>query len=183
MSHSCEPLGTYIVVGRENIEILVMGRFTSCVIFFVVLMAMDSHGIIGKVFKEVKRVVSKVNREVKRVGHQVEKEVRRALPIVDKLIRNVIIKPIKTAVKFLGPEKVKVSEKYETFTQNFMRVVEVNGKEYRVEQITPCRDGKHIIKQVETPIQVTFKDGVIKMQDSYCTKCGQHFYNRQNDEL
>lgn len=146
-----------------------MGRLSLYILFLAALMAIGSDGLIRKVVKEVKRVVRKVNREVKRVGRDLNK---------------IVAKPLKAVVKVLGRKKVKIHERYETFSQTASRIVQVNQKEYRVEEIKPCPDGKHNIVKAETPIEIIFGDGVIKMQDTYCTKCGQHFYtDPKRDEL
>lgn len=132
-------------------------------------MAVGSDGLIKKVFKEVKRVIKNLNREAKKVG---------------KNLKKVVFKPFKTVVKVLGPKKVKISERYKKFIQTASRIIQVSQEEYRVEEITPCPHGKHDIRRVDTPVQISFADGVTKMQDLYCTKCGQHFYtDRHGDEL
>lgn len=120
---------------------------------------------------------------------------RRALKKVEKAVRKVVFKPVKNVFKEVIEKPVKsvlravglkkVRKTYREFQKEVVHSrVTFTEDSYRVEKINPCPDGQHDIVKTEQPVEIRFEDNVMVLLDSYCRKCGQHFFNtKHKDEL
>lgn len=145
-------------------------RRSTCVLLTLVLFLVsvpdESSGFVRKVLKKVEKAVRKV-----------------VVKPVKKVFKEVVEKPVKSVLKAVGLKRVRKT--YRQFQQEVVHSrVTFTADSYRVEKVTPCPDGHHDIVKTDQPVEIHFEDNVVVMQDSYCRKCGQHFFHtKQRDEL
>ena len=119
--------------------------------------------------------------------------VRRALKKVEKTVRKVVFKPVKKVFKEVIEKPVKsvlraVGARRKTYREFQKEVVHsrvtFTEDSYQAEKINPCPNGHHVVVKTEQPVEIHFEDNVVVIQDSYCRKCGQHFFHtKHKDEL
>ena len=92
-------------------------------------------------------------------------------------------KPVKSVLRAVGLKKVRKT--YREFQKEVVHSrVTFTEDSYQVKKINPCPDGHHNIVKTEQPVEIHFEDNVVVIQDSYCRKCGQHFFHtKHKDEL
>ena len=113
----------------------------------------------------------------------IERGVRKGIvKPVEKLLQNVVERPVREIFQALGLRRVRKT--YREFKQEatHARVIFTENS-YRVEKVTPCKDGRHDIVKAEQPTKIRFEDQVVILQDRYCRKCGEHFYTEPKTEL
>ena len=147
-------------------------RTSTCVLFTIVCFVLLVSAPNGS-FGFLRRALKKVEKAVKKVVFQP----------VKKVFKEVIEKPVKSVLRAVGLKKVRKT--YREFQKEVVHSrVTFTEDSYRAEKINPCPDGQHDIVKTEQPVEIRFEDNVIVLQDSYCRKCGQHFFNtKHKDEL
>ena len=121
---------------------------------------------------------------VRRALKKVEKAVRKVVfKPVKKVFKEVVEKPVKSVLRAVGLKKVRKT--YREFQKEVVHSrVTFNEDSYQVKKINPCPDGHHNFVKTEQPVEIHFEDNVVVIQDSYCRKCGQHFFHtKHKDEL
>ena len=117
---------------------------------------------------------------------KVEKAMRKVVfKPMEKVFKEVVEKSIKPVLRAVGLKKVRKT--YREFQKEVVHSrVTFTEDSYRAEKINPCPDGQHDIMKTEHmhPVEIHFEGNVVVLQDSYCRKCGQHFFNtKHKDEL